>query len=388
MFTVTICHCSDSIIKMYSYTLCHTLLTLCVCVCVMDKGRGWWEKEQINYRDRAADEEKGLLTFTPSFHSIVSLLHSSPPCPDLPFPSFIPFMFSLSFPFLFVSTPEPPPHDRSTPFPPSITSFFFLVPCDHKTYRNISEFQTFQPPSSSNSIHIFSFPSPLHCVPSWFANFLIFCTAPPFLNNPFFQSSLILSLFFHSFPLFLIPLTSLLLLFLLLFLLFSTISYLSLNLLHHLLVLLWSFFFFHSSLSLQPVMSFLLLMILPLFHHPSSLVSSSYTLSFINNLLSRAPVYFPHPQKKKPPCTQTPLVSSLLTFAAELSAGLAPPSSVKSGAVGTETGSRGDRALPACPREAVFTWGFERPAAVKERGERVQRCDHRKKSACEWSSAI
>lgn len=267
----------------------------------MDKGRGWWEKEQINYRDRAADEEKGLLTFTPSFHSIVSLLHSSPPCPDLPFPSFIPFMFSLSFPFLFVSTPEPPPHDRSTPFPPSITSFFFLVPCDHKTYRNISEFQTFQPPSSSNSIHIFSFPSPLHCVPSWFANFLIFCTAPPFLNNPFFQSSLILSLFFHSFPLFLIPLTSLLLLFLLLFLLFSTISYLSLNLLHHLLVLLWSFFFFHSSLSLQPVMSFLLLMILPLFHHPSSLVSSSYTLSFINNLLSRAPVYFPHPQKKKSP---------------------------------------------------------------------------------------
>lgn len=51
-----------------------------------------------------------------------------------------------------------------------------------------------------------------------------------------------------------------------------------------------------------------------------------------------------------------------LTLAAESSAGFVPPSSGKSGAVGTETGSRGERALPAWPREAVFTWGFGRLA--------------------------
>lgn len=36
------------------------------------------------------------------------------------------------------------------------------------------------------------------------------------------------------------------------------------------------------------------------------------------------------------------------------------PSSAVSGAVGTETGSSGDLAFPACPNEAVLTWGFGR----------------------------
>lgn len=56
-----------------------------------------------------------------------------------------------------------------------------------------------------------------------------------------------------------------------------------------------------------------------------------------------------------------------LTLAAESSAALAA-SSVRSGAVGTETGSRGERAFPGWPREAVFTCGFGRLAP--ERGEK------------------
>lgn len=42
------------------------------------------------------------------------------------------------------------------------------------------------------------------------------------------------------------------------------------------------------------------------------------------------------------------------------------PSSV-SGAVGTETGSSGDLAFPACPKEAVLTWGLGRlpPADIR-----------------------
>lgn len=47
--------------------------------------------------------------------------------------------------------------------------------------------------------------------------------------------------------------------------------------------------------------------------------------------------------------------------------GFVPPSSGKSGAVGTETGNRGERALPAWPREAVFTWGFGKLAPGQER---------------------
>ncbi len=56
-----------------------------------------------------------------------------------------------------------------------------------------------------------------------------------------------------------------------------------------------------------------------------------------------------------------------LTLAAESSVDFVPPSSGKSGAVGTETGSRGERALPAWPREAVFTWGFGRLAPGQDR---------------------
>lgn len=56
-----------------------------------------------------------------------------------------------------------------------------------------------------------------------------------------------------------------------------------------------------------------------------------------------------------------------LTLAAESSAGFVPPSSGKSGAVGTETGNRGERALPAWPREAVFTWGFGKLAPGQDR---------------------
>lgn len=59
--------------------------------------------------------------------------------------------------------------------------------------------------------------------------------------------------------------------------------------------------------------------------------------------------------------------SCTLTLAAESSASLVPPSSGKSGAVGTETGSRGERALPAWPSEAVFTWGFGRLAPGQDR---------------------
>lgn len=57
-----------------------------------------------------------------------------------------------------------------------------------------------------------------------------------------------------------------------------------------------------------------------------------------------------------------------LTLAAESSAGLAAPSSWRSGAVGTETGSRGERALPAWPRDAVFTWALDRLEPKRERG--------------------
>lgn len=57
---------------------------------------------------------------------------------------------------------------------------------------------------------------------------------------------------------------------------------------------------------------------------------------------------------------------SRLTLAAESSGGFVPPSSDKSGAVGTETGSRGERAFPAWPRDAVFTWGFGRLAPGQE----------------------
>lgn len=61
-----------------------------------------------------------------------------------------------------------------------------------------------------------------------------------------------------------------------------------------------------------------------------------------------------------------------LTLAAESSAGFVAPSSVRSGAVGTETGSRGERAFPGWPREAVFTWGFGRLAP--EQGKKIRTC--------------
>lgn len=61
-----------------------------------------------------------------------------------------------------------------------------------------------------------------------------------------------------------------------------------------------------------------------------------------------------------------------LTLAAESSAGFVAPSSVRSGAVGTETGSRGERAFPGWPREAVFTCGFGRLAP--EQGKKSRTC--------------
>lgn len=51
-------------------------------------------------------------------------------------------------------------------------------------------------------------------------------------------------------------------------------------------------------------------------------------------------------------------VCERLTLAGS-SAGFCPSSAV-SGAVGTETGSSGDLAFPACPNEAVLTWGLGR----------------------------
>lgn len=57
-----------------------------------------------------------------------------------------------------------------------------------------------------------------------------------------------------------------------------------------------------------------------------------------------------------------------LTLAAESSAALAAaPSSCSSGAVGTDTGSRGERALPAWPRDAVFTWALDRVEPGRQR---------------------
>lgn len=61
--------------------------------------------------------------------------------------------------------------------------------------------------------------------------------------------------------------------------------------------------------------------------------------------------------------------SAGLTLSAESSAALAA-SSVRSGAVGTETGSSGERAFPGCPREAVFTCGFERLTPEREKQTR------------------
>lgn len=45
------------------------------------------------------------------------------------------------------------------------------------------------------------------------------------------------------------------------------------------------------------------------------------------------------------------------------------PSSDTSGAVGTDTGSKGDLAFPASPSEAVFTWLFGRAGPETENTE-------------------
>jgi len=62
---------------------------------------------------------------------------------------------------------------------------------------------------------------------------------------------------------------------------------------------------------------------------------------------------------------------SLLTLAASsvpdsLSPPAPPPSSRKSGAVGTETGSSGERAFPAWPRDAVLVAMAMAPAEKRE----------------------
>lgn len=82
---------------------------------------------------------------------------------------------------------------------------------------------------------------------------------------------------------------------------------------------------------------------------------------------------------------------SELTLAAESSRGFVPPSSGNSGAVGTETGSRGERALPAWPKEAVFTWGFGRLAPGQEKifetwhlDETMTRCSSSHTLLCFW----
>lgn len=184
MFTVTICHCSDSIIKMYSYTLCHTLLTLCVCV--------WWIRAEADGKKSRSiteiEQQMKRRACWPLLHPSIPLSHFFIPHLLVLISPFPPSFLSCS-PFLFLSFLSPP---RSLLlmtalllFPPRLPPFFFLVPCDHKTYRNISEFQTFQPPSSSNSIHIFSFtfPTPLCSLLICQFSHLLYCTSF-FLNNP------------------------------------------------------------------------------------------------------------------------------------------------------------------------------------------------------------
>lgn len=74
-------------------------------------------------------------------------------------------------------------------------------------------------------------------------------------------------------------------------------------------------------------------------------------------------------RRERPGSVRRPRCSAELTLAAESSAGFVAPSSVRSGAVGTDTGSSGERAFPGWPRDAVFTCGFGRLAPERQRKE-------------------